>query len=70
MRFGDIEEAIDIIKNGGIIILVDDESRENEGDMVLPAEFATPDKINFIIKEARGLLCVAITEEIAERLDR
>lgn len=69
MQFGAVEEAIDILGKGGIIILVDDESRENEGDMVLPAEFATPEKINFIIKEARGLLCVAITEEIAQRLE-
>lgn len=67
--FGDIHEALDLLRKGEIIILVDDESRENEGDMVLAAEFATPEKINFIIKEARGLLCVAITEDIAKRLE-
>lgn len=67
--FGDVPEAIELLKKGEIIILVDDENRENEGDMVLPAQFATPEKINFIIKEARGLLCVAITEDIAQRLD-
>lgn len=67
--FGDIPEAIELLRRGEIIILVDDEARENEGDMVLAAEFATPEKINLIIKEARGLLCVAITEDIANRLE-
>jgi 3,4-dihydroxy-2-butanone 4-phosphate synthase len=67
--FASIEEAIELIKKGEIIILVDDESRENEGDMVVAAQFITPEKVNFITKWARGLLCVAISKEIAERLN-
>jgi 3,4-dihydroxy 2-butanone 4-phosphate synthase/GTP cyclohydrolase II len=67
--FASPEEAIELIKNGEIIILVDDESRENEGDMVVAAQFITPEKVNFITKWARGLLCVAISKEIAERLN-
>ena len=67
--FATPEEAIEIIKRGEILILVDDEGRENEGDMVLAAEFATPEKINFILKEARGILCVAISKDIARRLN-
>lgn len=67
--FATPEEAIDLIKKGEIIILVDDESRENEGDMVIAAQFITPEKVNFITKWARGLLCVAISKEIAERLN-
>jgi 3,4-dihydroxy 2-butanone 4-phosphate synthase/GTP cyclohydrolase II len=67
--FASIEEAIELIKKGEIIILVDDESRENEGDMVVAAQFITPEKVNFITKWARGLLCVAISKEISERLN-
>ncbi len=67
--FNTVEEAINEIKNGNMIIVVDDEDRENEGDLVMAACFATPEKINFIIKEARGLLCAPLTEEKAERLN-
>jgi 3,4-dihydroxy 2-butanone 4-phosphate synthase/GTP cyclohydrolase II len=67
--FASTEEAIELIKKGEIIILVDDESRENEGDMVVAAQFITPEKVNFMTKWARGLLCVAISKEIAERLN-
>ncbi|MDT7907773.1 MAG: bifunctional 3,4-dihydroxy-2-butanone-4-phosphate synthase/GTP cyclohydrolase II [Candidatus Calescibacterium sp.] len=67
--FASIEEAIELIKKGEIIILVDDESRENEGDMVVAAQFITPEKVNFMTKWARGLLCVAISKEISERLN-
>lgn len=66
--FATVEEAIELLKKGEIIILVDDESRENEGDMVVPAEHINPDKVNFITKYARGLLCVAVAPDIAERL--
>lgn len=58
-----IQEAIDAIKRGEIIIVVDDEDRENEGDMICAAECITPEIINFMTKEARGLICVALTEE-------
>jgi 3,4-dihydroxy 2-butanone 4-phosphate synthase/GTP cyclohydrolase II len=67
--FASPEEAIEHIKKGEIVILVDDESRENEGDMVVAAQFITPEKVNFITKWARGLLCVAVSKEIAERLN-
>lgn len=58
-----IQDAIDAIKRGEIIIVVDDEDRENEGDMICAAECITPEIINFMTKEARGLICVALTEE-------
>ncbi len=67
--FNTVDEAVNEIKNGNIIIVVDDEDRENEGDLVMAAQFATPEKVNFIIKEARGLLCAPLTEEKACKLD-
>ena len=57
------EEALDIIRNGGMIILTDDENRENEGDFVMAAEHVTPDAINFMITHGRGLLCVSAPGE-------
>ncbi len=56
-----IEEVIEEARNGRIFILVDDESRENEGDVVIPAQMATPEAINFMAKHARGLICLALT---------
>lgn len=64
-----IEEAIKEIKKGNMIIIVDDESRENEGDLVMAAEKITPEKVNFITKYARGLLCVGVTVQRAKELD-
>ena len=64
-----IEEAIEDIKNGKIIILVDDEDRENEGDFIVAAQFATPEVINFMAKKGRGLICLAITQEKANQLN-
>lgn len=58
-----IEDAIEDIRNGKMVIVVDDEDRENEGDFIVAAEFATPEVINFMSKEGRGLICVALTEE-------
>ncbi len=69
MKFHTIEEAIEDLKLGKMILVVDDEDRENEGDFILPAETSTPEKINFIVKEGRGLVCVAITEKRAKELD-
>eukprot|EP01156_Anaeramoeba_ignava_P002529 Anaeramoba_ignava/a218650_23.p1 GENE.a218650_23~~a218650_23.p1 ORF type:complete len:404 (-),score=87.80 a218650_23:1019-2230(-) len=69
MKFNKIEEAIDDFKNGKMVLVVDDEDRENEGDFILPAQDSTPDKVNFIVKEGRGLVCVALTEERANELD-
>ena len=63
-----IEEAIEAIKRGEIIIVVDDEDRENEGDMICASESVTPEIINFMTKEARGLICCAITEERCNEL--
>ena len=61
-----LEEGLDDLKAGKLLIVVDDESRENEGDLVMPAETVTPEAINFIVKYARGLLCMPV---IGERLD-
>jgi len=63
-----IESAIEDIKNGKIIIVVDDEDRENEGDMICASEAATPEIINFMTKEARGLICISLTEERCQEL--
>jgi 3,4-dihydroxy 2-butanone 4-phosphate synthase/GTP cyclohydrolase II len=64
-----IEEAIEEIRQGKIIIVVDDEDRENEGDMILAAQKATPESINFISKHARGLVCVPLSGKRIEELD-
>ncbi len=56
-----IEEIIEEARNGRMFILVDDEDRENEGDLVIPAQMATPDAINFMAKHGRGLICLALT---------
>lgn len=63
-----IEEAIERIRNGKMIILSDDEDRENEGDFVIAAQFATPEAINFMAKFGRGLICITLTQEKAESL--
>nr|WP_277923536.1 3,4-dihydroxy-2-butanone-4-phosphate synthase [Sphingomonas sp. TREG-RG-20F-R18-01] len=62
------EELIDEAKNGRMFILVDDEDRENEGDLVIPAQMATPEKINFMAKHGRGLICLAMTKKRVEEL--
>ncbi|MCB0272105.1 MAG: bifunctional 3,4-dihydroxy-2-butanone-4-phosphate synthase/GTP cyclohydrolase II [Bdellovibrionales bacterium] len=64
-----IEEALLRLKNGKMIILVDDEDRENEGDLVLSAQFATPQAINFMAMHARGLICLSLTEDRCDELD-
>ncbi len=63
-----IEDIIDDARNGRPYILVDAEDRENEGDVIIPAQMATPDQINFMAKHARGLVCLAITGERARQL--
>jgi len=62
------EELIDEARNGRMFILVDDEDRENEGDLVIPAQMATPEKINFMAKYGRGLICLALTKSRVEQL--
>lgn len=64
-----IKNAIKKFRNGEMIIVVDDEDRENEGDLIMAAEFITPEAVNFITREARGILCVAITPERAQELE-
>ena len=63
-----IEEIIEDARNGRMFILVDDEDRENEGDLVIPAQMATPDAINFMAKHGRGLICLAMTKQRIEQL--
>ena len=64
-----IEDAIEEIKKGNFIIVVDDEDRENEGDLVIAAECITPEKVNFLETYARGLICAPVTKERAEELE-
>ncbi len=64
-----VEKAIDDIKHGKMVIMMDDEDRENEGDLVYAATFSTAEMVNFMAKEARGLICTPVTKEIAAKLD-
>lgn len=64
-----IEEALKRIRNGEMVILVDDEDRENEGDLCMAAEKVTPEAINFMAKYGRGLICLTLTEAAADELD-
>ena len=64
-----VEVAIYEIKKGKMVIMMDDEDRENEGDLVYAATFSTPDMVNFMAKEARGLICTPMTKEIASKLE-
>lgn len=68
-HFSSIEEALEDFKNGKPLIVADDEDRENEGDLILSAQSVTPEYINFMTKECRGLVCLAISSEIAQKLD-
>ena len=66
--FADVTEAVAEIKAGRMVVVVDDEDRENEGDLTLAAEFVTPEAINFMAKYGRGLICLTLTEERADYL--
>jgi 3,4-dihydroxy 2-butanone 4-phosphate synthase / GTP cyclohydrolase II len=66
--FATIDEAIDEIRAGRFVVVVDDPDRENEGDLVIAAQFATPEAINFMAMHARGLICLCLTEERADHL--
>lgn len=68
-KISTVPELIEEIKNGRMIILVDDEDRENEGDLVCAAQFATPDTINFMAKYGRGLICLSLDGELVDRLE-
>ena len=63
-----IEELVEDARNGRMFILVDDEDRENEGDLIVPAQFATPEAVNFMARHARGLICLALTRQRVEQL--
>ena len=63
-----IDEIVEDARNGKMFILVDDESRENEGDLVIPAQMATPSAINFMAKHGRGLICLSMTKKRCEDL--
>lgn len=67
--FCSVEEAIEEIKNGKIIIVVDDEDRENEGDFICAAEYVTPDIVNFMVTHGRGMLCVALNKKRLDELN-
>lgn len=69
MQFGTVEQAIADIKAGKLIIVADDENRENEGDLICSAQLVTPEIINFMIRKAGGWICLAITGERADQLD-
>jgi 3,4-dihydroxy 2-butanone 4-phosphate synthase/GTP cyclohydrolase II len=66
-QFAHIERAIDSFREGQFLVVSDDEDRENEGDLIIAAEHVTPQAVNFMITHGRGLVCIAITEEIAAR---
>ena len=67
IKLDSIEEAIADFKAGKMLIVVDDEDRENEGDIIVAAEKITPEQVNFMLKNARGVLCVPLTHEPCRR---
>jgi 3,4-dihydroxy 2-butanone 4-phosphate synthase/GTP cyclohydrolase II len=67
-KFNSVEEAIEDIREGKVVLVFDDIARENEGDFIVAAEYATPEVINFMARFGRGLICVAISEERAKEL--
>lgn len=67
-KFNTVEEAIDAIKQGKMVLVTDDEDRENEGDLIMAAQFCTGEDINFMAKEARGLICMPAAPEIMDKL--
>ncbi|MEZ5000860.1 MAG: 3,4-dihydroxy-2-butanone-4-phosphate synthase, partial [Bacteroidales bacterium] len=69
VNFNTIQEAIDDIASGKLVIVVDDEDRENEGDFICSAELITPEIVNFMATHGRGLICVALPEERINELD-
>src|SRR5262249_57938816 len=68
-RFATVDEAIDEFREGRMVVVVDDEDRENEGDLTIAAEFATPDAVNFMATHGRGLICLCLTEERCDELE-
>src|SRR3954468_6626090 len=68
-EFATIPEVLDALRAGLMIVLVDDENRENEGDLVIAAEKATPEAINFMVRHGRGLVCLALSAPLCNRLN-
>src|SRR4051795_8898232 len=66
--FATVEDAIEDIRAGKMVVVVDDPERENEGDLVIAAQFATPEAVNFMATHARGLICLCLTGERCEQL--
>ncbi|HEX5801291.1 MAG TPA: 3,4-dihydroxy-2-butanone-4-phosphate synthase, partial [Gaiellaceae bacterium] len=66
--FATVEEAIEDVRQGKFVVVVDDEDRENEGDLTIAAQFATPEAVNFMVIHARGLVCLCLTEERCDEL--
>src|SRR5512141_643852 len=69
MPFASVTEAAELYRRGEFVIIVDDEDRENEGDLCIAAEKVTPEAINFMARFGRGLICLALTEERCNELD-
>src|SRR5665647_790005 len=69
IKLNTIDEAVEDLRNGKLIIVVDDEDRENEGDFIAAAERITPEMVNFMATEGRGLICVPLTEERCDELE-
>ena len=67
-KFDKIKDALSAIKNGQMVVVLDDEDRENEGDLVMAASRVTATAVNFMAKEGRGLICVPVCDDVAERL--
>lgn len=67
-EYNTVEEALEDLKQGKIVLVTDDENRENEGDMICAAEFATQENINFMASYAKGLICTPMSVELAEKL--
>src|SRR5436190_18248268 len=68
LKFATIEDALEDIASGKMVVVVDDEDRENEGDLVMAAQFVTPDAINFMTRQAGGWICLALTPERCDEL--
>ncbi|MCB0407427.1 MAG: 3,4-dihydroxy-2-butanone-4-phosphate synthase [Bdellovibrionales bacterium] len=68
MKFNSVAEIVEDIKQGKMVILIDDEDRENEGDLIIAADYITPQLVNFMVSEARGLVCLALTSQQIKRL--
>src|SRR3977135_392327 len=66
--FSSVEDAIEEIRQGHMVVVCDGEDRENEGDLVMAAQFATPEAVNFMAKEGRGLVCLALTGKRCEQV--